>query len=77
MFEGSRLGIQWAKNPLDRRSPPPRRDRSRSPRRRRSGQMINVVSMSSNVSPTFGPPLFVNFPISGSSTVRVSDDAVL
>ncbi|KAN0141836.1 RNA-binding domain containing protein [Lactarius tabidus] len=40
MFEGSRLGIQWAKNPpssvwrIDRRSPPPRRERSRSPRRR-------------------------------------------
>jgi len=40
MFEGSRLGIQWAKNPpssvwrINRRSPPPRRDRSRSPRRR-------------------------------------------
>ncbi|KAN0080334.1 hypothetical protein V8E55_009900 [Tylopilus felleus] len=43
-FEGSRLGIQWAKNPpssvwrYDRRSPPPHRsggrDRSRSPRRR-------------------------------------------
>ncbi|KAH9943759.1 hypothetical protein B0H21DRAFT_747962 [Amylocystis lapponica] len=41
-FEGSRLSIQWAKNPpssvwrYDRRSPPPRRDRdrSRSPRRR-------------------------------------------
>lgn len=41
-FEGSRLSIQWAKNPpssvwrFDRRSPPPRRDRerSRSPRRR-------------------------------------------
>ncbi|KAI0060191.1 RNA-binding domain-containing protein [Artomyces pyxidatus] len=45
-FEGSRLSIQWAKNPpssvwrsSDRRSPPPRRsdrdrDRSRSPRRR-------------------------------------------
>ncbi|KAI0052403.1 RNA-binding domain-containing protein [Auriscalpium vulgare] len=41
-FEGSRLSIQWAKNPpssiwrTDRRSPPPRRDRerSRSPRRR-------------------------------------------
>ncbi|KAI0298468.1 hypothetical protein B0F90DRAFT_1818677 [Multifurca ochricompacta] len=40
MFEGSRLGIQWAKNPpssvwrIDRRSSPPRRDRSRSPHRR-------------------------------------------
>ncbi|KAH9040912.1 hypothetical protein EDB83DRAFT_2410733 [Lactarius deliciosus] len=40
MFEGSRLGLQWAKNPpssvwrIDRRSPPPRRERSRSPRRR-------------------------------------------
>ncbi|KAI1789665.1 RNA-binding domain-containing protein [Ganoderma leucocontextum] len=41
-FEGSRLSIQWAKNPpssvwrFDRRSPPPHRDRerSRSPRRR-------------------------------------------
>ncbi|KAM6493309.1 hypothetical protein JOM56_011443 [Amanita muscaria] len=40
-FEGSRLSIQWAKNPpssvwrYDRRSPPHRsRDRSRSPRRR-------------------------------------------
>ncbi|GBE87175.1 hypothetical protein BKA93DRAFT_815232 [Sparassis latifolia] len=41
-FEGSRLSIQWAKNPpssvwrYDRRSPPLRRDRdrSRSPRRR-------------------------------------------
>ncbi|KAI9463467.1 hypothetical protein HD554DRAFT_2027043 [Boletus coccyginus] len=45
-FEGSRLGIQWAKNPpssvwrYDRRSPPSHRsgggrDRSRSPRRQR------------------------------------------
>ncbi|OSC99982.1 RNA-binding domain-containing protein [Trametes coccinea BRFM310] len=43
MFEGSRLSIQWAKNPpssvwrYERRSPPPSRrdrDRSRSPRRR-------------------------------------------
>ncbi|PPQ79301.1 hypothetical protein CVT25_002578 [Psilocybe cyanescens] len=42
-FEGSRLSIQWAKNPpssvwrYDRRTPPPHRsgrDRSRSPRRR-------------------------------------------
>ncbi|KAK0447879.1 uncharacterized protein EV420DRAFT_1568075 [Desarmillaria tabescens] len=40
-FEGSRLSIQWAKNPpssvwrFERRtSPPHRRDRSRSPRRR-------------------------------------------
>ncbi|KAK0216150.1 hypothetical protein EV421DRAFT_1851696 [Armillaria borealis] len=40
-FEGSRLSIQWAKNPPSsvwryerRTSPPHRRDRSRSPRRR-------------------------------------------